>query len=320
MILNRNYFYSIFTFVLLHICLIGQSPGITATDYDGYIYSSVIIGNQTWLSENLKSLHYCDGTEIPAVVAYNNDENLASIYGRLYTWDAAMNGSTYVGSQGACPCGWHVPSDEEWRELENFLGGAYVAGGKMKEDGTAHWNSPNTGADNSSGLTFLPGGEYDAHYNPNKFSLLNEYAVLWTSTEISSLKARERYLAYNDAKSSIYDWYKTMKYSVRCVKDTFTTAINNNSGSISDSFKLNQNHPNPFNPTTMIEYNLPISEEINISVYNTLGNKVCELYNGKQTAGTHNILFSGSDLSSGYYFYKLESANHSIVKSCLLLK
>jgi len=319
MVLCRKYFY-LLIFVLLHFSLIGQSPGIPATDYDGNIYSSVIIGNQTWLTENLNSLHYCDGTDIPDVVAYNNDENLANIYGRLYTWDAAMNGSTDVSSRGACPCGWHVPSDEEWKELENFLGGATIVGGKMKEIGTTYWKTPNTGADNSSGLSFLPGGEYDAHYNPNKFSLINEYAVLWTSTEVNSLKARERYLAYNDAKSSIYDWYKTMKYSIRCVKDTFTTAIDNNSGSIPVSFKLNQNHPNPFNPTTMIEYNLPISEEINISVYNAMGKKIRELYSGKQTAGTHNILFSGTDLSSGYYFYKLESANRSLVKSCLLLK
>ena len=319
MILCRKYFY-LLIFVLLHFSLIGQSPGITATDYDGNIYSSVIIGSQTWLTENLNSLHYCDGTDIPDVVAYNNDENLANIYGRLYTWDAAMNGSTDVSSRGACPCGWHVPSDEEWKELEGFLGGAVVAGGKMKEIGTTHWKSPNTGADNSSGLTFLPGGEYDAHYSPNKFSLLKEYAVLWTSTEVNSLKARERFLAFSDAKSSIYDWYKTMKYSVRCVKDTFTTAINNNSGSIPDSFKLNQNYPNPFNPTTTIEYNLPISEEINVSIYNILGNKVRELYDGQQIAGTHNISFSGNDLPSGLYYYKLESDNICQIKSCLLLK
>ena len=80
----------------------------------------MIIGDQIWLAENLKSTHYCDGTEIPDVVAYNNDDSLADIYGLLYTWDAAMNGSNIPSSQGACPCGWHVPSDEEWIELETF--------------------------------------------------------------------------------------------------------------------------------------------------------------------------------------------------------
>jgi len=319
MVLCRKYFY-LLIFVLLHFSLIGQSPGIPATDYEGNIYNSVIIGNQTWLTENLKSLHYCDGTEIPDVVSYNNDENLANIYGRLYTWDAAMNGSTDVSSRGACPCGWHVPSDKEWKELENFLGGANITGGKMKEIGTTHWKTPNTGADNSSGLSFLPGGEYDAHYNPNKFSLINEYAVLWTSTEVNSLKARERYLAYNDAKSSIYDWYKTMKYSVRCIMDTATAAIDNNRESIPNSFSLKQNYPNPFNPNTLITYHLPIADEVNISVYNALGNKVCELYNGKQTAGTHTIVFSANDLPSGFYYYKLKSDNNYTVKRSLLLK
>jgi uncharacterized protein (TIGR02145 family) len=98
--------------IIIHVSAYAQASGIPATDFDGNIYQSVILGNQTWLGESLKSLHYCYGSEIPDVVAYNNDENLASIYGRLYTWDAAMNGSTYVSSQGACPCGWHVPSDE----------------------------------------------------------------------------------------------------------------------------------------------------------------------------------------------------------------
>ena len=318
MVKSCNYLYLVFTFVLLHICLIGQSPGITATDYDGNIYNSVIIGNQTWLTENLNSLHYCDGTDIPDVVAYNNDESLADIYGRLYTWDAAMNGSTDVSSRGACPCGWHVPSDEEWKELEDFLGGANVAGGKMKETGTTHWYYPNTGADNSSGLTILPGGEHDAHSNPSKFWLLKKCAILWTSTKWGNYKAIERYLSYDDAVVGNLAWYKTMKYSVRCVKDTFITAIGNET--FPEIFKLKQNYPNPFNPTTMIEYNLSESEEINISVYNILGNKVRELFDGKQTAGSHKISFCGTDLSSGFYFYKLESSNRSLVKSCLLLK
>ena len=190
----------------------------------------------------------------------------------------------------------------------------------MKEEWIIHWKTPNTGSDNSSGLTILPAGEYDAHYSPNQFSLLNEYAVFWTSTEINSLKARERYLSYNDAKSSIYDWYKTMKYSVRCVKDTFTTAIDNKNISLPHYFFLHQNYPNPFNPTTIIKYNLPISEEINISLYNVLGNKISELYSGKQTAGSHFVSFSGTDIPAGFYFYKLESANRYLVKSCLLLK
>ena len=318
---SHNYFYVLFIFILLHIIAIGQSPGIPATDYDGYVYNSVIIGNQTWLTENLKSLHYCDGTIIQDVAAYNNDENYANIYGRLYAWDAAMNGSTEVSSRGVCPCGWHVPSDEEWKELEDFLGGAAVAGGKMKESGLDHWHYPNTGADNSSGLTILPSGEHDMLLNPPAFTLLGRRALFWTSKEnYDAAKAMGWAIVNNESSSSVFSQFKIKKFAVRCVKDTFTTATDKNSGLLQNSFELLQNYPNPFNPTTIIEYNLPISEEINISVYDIQGNKVCELYKGEQIAGSHNLLFSGTELSSGYYFYKLESANRSIIKSCLLLK
>ena len=197
-----------------------QSFSQNVRDYDGNIYSTVVIGKQVWLRENLASLHYSDGTPIAGAAVYNDNDSLGNIYGRLYTWNAAMNGSVSPGAQGACPCGWHLPTAEEWSTLENSLGGSSIAGGKMKETGTLHWSPPNTGAGNSSGFSALPGGEYDAYYQPNVFRLLNEYAVFWTSTQISAVKAREKYLSFNSAASSTYDWYKVMKYSVRCIKDT----------------------------------------------------------------------------------------------------
>jgi len=219
---NRNRFFKlVFCFILSSILnIIGQTSDSTVTDYDGNVYNTIVIGEQTWLKENLKSLHYFDGTAIPDVVAYNNNNNLANIYGRLYTWDDAMRDAKAESVQGVCPCGFHIPSDKEWKELENYLGGPNIAGGKMKETGTAHWKLPNTGANNSSGLTILPGGEYDALSSPPKFALIKDYAVFWTSTEINSVKARERYLSYKDAKSSSFDWYKSLKYSIRCVKDS----------------------------------------------------------------------------------------------------
>ena len=110
-----------------------------------------------------------------------------------------MRDSTQPGIQGVCPCQWHIPTDQEWSEMENYLGGASVAGGKMKDTGTVYWDAPNTGASNSSGFSALPAGEFDAYYNPNVFRLLSQYAVFWTSTQVSTLKARERYLAYNSS-------------------------------------------------------------------------------------------------------------------------
>jgi len=131
-------------------------------DYDGNIYHTITIGTQVWLKENLKSLHYSDGASIPGVLAYNNSDSLANIYGRFYTWNAAMRNSTNQGVQGVCPVGFHVPTDSEWTVLGNYLGGNSVAGGKLKEADTVHWYSPNLGADNSSGFTALAAGEWES--------------------------------------------------------------------------------------------------------------------------------------------------------------
>ena len=125
----------LFLIMLFSIINFGQ----TVTDYDGNIYNTVTIGDQVWLKENLKSLHYSDGKEIPDVVSYNNSDSLAEIYGRLYTWGAAMNDSIVAGTQGVCPCEWHVPTDQEWSQLENYLGGSSIAGGKMKDTITGYW-------------------------------------------------------------------------------------------------------------------------------------------------------------------------------------
>ena len=296
-----------------------QSPGDTVTDFDGNVYESVILGNQTWLAENLKSTHYCDGSEIPDVVSYNNDPSLGDIYWLLYTWNAAMNGSTTPGEQGVCPCGWHVPSDEEWSELETFLGGADIAGGKMKETGLDHWYSPNTGADNTSGLTILAAGEFDASYNPPSFRFLKEYAVFWTSTQINLLKARERAISYNNTKSLTVDWYKTLKYSIRCVKNNSTVAIDNE-GNSPNSLELKQNYPNPFNPNTTIEVNLDKATKVSVSLYNSLGDKVQTIYNGYLESGKNKLNIDGSQLPSGQYFYKMDTDAASIIKKCTLIK
>jgi uncharacterized protein (TIGR02145 family) len=133
--------------------------------HEGYGYSTVQIGEQCWFSENCRYLpsvspssegsdtdpyYYVydyEGTDVAAAQATTNYET----YGVLYNWPAVM-------TEGICPSGWHIPSDGEFTELTDFLGGESVAGGKMKEAGYDHWNSPNTGATNSSGWTGLPGG------------------------------------------------------------------------------------------------------------------------------------------------------------------
>src|SRR6056297_3339950 len=125
--------------------LIGHSQCGTDSvqDYDGNWYHTVPIGNQCWMKENMRVTHYEDGTEISHVTGdtewdnltetdkawcyYDNSDSLGNIYGALYTWAAAMNGAASSndnpsGVQGVCPDGWHLPSDEEWKELEMELG------------------------------------------------------------------------------------------------------------------------------------------------------------------------------------------------------
>ena len=305
----------LFVETILLAVLVPDNPGFAqevVLDFDGNQYQSIVIGTQVWLQENLKSLHYSDGSEIPEVVAYNNSETNANIYGRLYTWDAAMGGSLVEEAQGICPEGWHIPSDAEWGVLENYLGGAAVAGGKLKQAGMDNWSRFNTGADNASGFTALPGGEYDAHDSPHQFRLIHDYAVFWTSTETSVERATERYLAYNSAASSSLDWYKIMKYSVRAIKDASASTLGENQVHNPNAPTLFANTPNPFNPSTTIHFEVGLNHKVLIRVYDIRGKLVRSLFENQIQAGAHNISWNGLDesgqaLESGIYMIVLRA-------------
>jgi len=211
----------------------------TMTDIDGNIYQTVKIGDQWWMTENLRVTQYRgskeyagytaidkesrNGAAIPNVTDgptweslttgaycdYDNDANNAATYGHLYNWYA-------IADPGFAPAGWHVPSDAEWQTLIDYLGGEEIAGGKMKEIGTAHWLSPNYGATDESGFSGLPGGCRDSSGN---FNNMGYFAHYWSSTESSSFMAWYRYLNYGNAEGYRYDRGKTFGFSVRCVKD-----------------------------------------------------------------------------------------------------
>ncbi len=207
------------------------SPGtFTAT-----IYNTVTIGTQLWMAENLKTTKYNDGTPIPNVTDntawaalttgafsdYNNTPANSTIYGRLYNWYAVdNNAATKVASNGGknvCPTGWHVPTDAEWTTLTTYLGGESVAGGKLKETGTTHWLSPNTGATNETGFTALPGGN---RYGDGSFDNIGGDGNWWSSTEYSTTTpAWYRLMHYSGA--TVYRGYndKQSGFSVRCVRD-----------------------------------------------------------------------------------------------------
>lgn len=197
-----------------HSGTIAQPNTGTVTDIDGNIYETLKIGDQVWMIENLKVTRAPDGDSITSV-CYNDDPENAEIYGRLYTWSSAMNGSTRSGSQGIAPDGWHIPTNHEWEILIDYLGGLNEAGGPMKETGFEYWNQPNLGATNSSGFTALGAGELDT----GTFQFLGQVAVFWTSDQTSSEMARYYYLTNTDVRVVPNIWRKDLAYSIRCIMD-----------------------------------------------------------------------------------------------------
>lgn len=198
----------------------------TMTDYDGNVYRTIIIGTQTWMAENLRATHYKDGTSIPkenkastwmnltsgAYCAYDTTTNEASIatYGLLYNWYAVETGKL-------APSGWHVPSDAEWTTLTSYLGGASVAGGKMKEAGTTHWSSPNTSATNESGFTALPSGHRD--YSDGTFYNLFRHGFWWGSTATHTPSSYGLVLHFSETYCSYDATYRGHGFTVRLLKD-----------------------------------------------------------------------------------------------------
>jgi len=189
-------------------------------DGDGNVYKTVTIGTQVWITEDLKTTKYIDGSIIPLVTDntiwlnlvtpgfcwHNND---ATATRALYNWYAVNTGKL-------CPSGWHVPSDAEWTILTTYLGGETVAGGKLKETGTSHWRTPNVGATNSSGFTSVPGGNRFINGN---FDVYGNYNYWWSSTATSPSSAWYRNVFYNT--SSVYRLIqdKYLGFSVRCLRN-----------------------------------------------------------------------------------------------------
>jgi uncharacterized protein (TIGR02145 family) len=214
-------------FLMLQSCSSGDSDNNSnsaVTDIDGNVYQTVTICNKTWTKTNLNVSKYRNGDVIPQVTDptawvnlttgawcyYANTSSNGTTYGKLYNWYAVND------PRGLSPLGYHIPTDAEWTSLINCLGGEAVAGGKMKEAGTTHWTSPNTGATNESGFTGLPGG---CHRNIGTFINIGNIGFWWSSSEATTASAWYRSLDYDDggAYRSVYD--KTYGYSVRCVRD-----------------------------------------------------------------------------------------------------
>jgi uncharacterized protein (TIGR02145 family) len=218
-------------FIIITSCGKDEDPNdtneipTTVTDFDGNIYQTVKIGTQTWLTQDLKVTHYTDGTLIPLVTNnaawsslltpgycwYDNDEiTYGETYGVLYNWYAANTGKL-------CPTDWHVPTDAEWLTLTTYLGGEDIAGGKLKEAGTAHWISPNTGANDEVGFKALPGG----HRGSDGVFEYLQYRVYWWSSSQGSIEsaAFSRRIFYNENSVGKNQFDTESGYCVRCIKD-----------------------------------------------------------------------------------------------------
>jgi uncharacterized protein (TIGR02145 family) len=207
---------------------------------------SVNIYDQTWQLINLDVASYRDGTAIPEVPRFKEDgsdngaawgdlktgawcyytnadgSNEGATYGKLYNWyavagiyDTASLNDPSLRKELA-PTGWHVPSDAEWTKLTDALGGESVAGGKMKETGLAHWESPNRGATNSSGFRGRPGGY---RMNDGAFVSVGYRGNWWSSTVNDTTNAW--YWAVYSEFGYFFRSYcnKTFGYSVRCLRD-----------------------------------------------------------------------------------------------------
>lgn len=196
----------------------------TVTDIDGNVYGTVTIGTQVWMAENLKVTKYRNGDPVSNVTdaaqwsnlitgaycSYNNDATNSKTYGHLYNWHAVMD------TRNLAPAGWHIPTDEEWTTLIDFLGGDGEAGIKLKESGTTHWSSPNFGVTNEAKFTALPGGYRG--YN-GTFTGLSAYGNWWSTTEFVSNAAWWRGMSYSYGGVGKDVAFKVSGFSVRCVKD-----------------------------------------------------------------------------------------------------
>ena len=212
----------------------------TVDDIDDNTYTTIEIGTQVWMMENLKTTAYRDGTPIPEVTDdvlwaglgagaycdYDNDGSYVGTYGRLY------NGYAVDDSRNIAPLGWHVATGDDVDALLDYVGGGSmndVSGGKLKEAGTGHWWSPNNGANNSSGFTALPGGFRAV--DPTGFGNLGIQGRFWASDPSGAGNLDYYWMRYNHAVvmgSLTGDFYPTSPtnpydkrngYSVRCVQD-----------------------------------------------------------------------------------------------------
>ena len=222
----------------------------TVTDYDGNVYSTVIIGNQCWMKENLRTTHYADGTVITDAtkakrnidgdggygVVYWQDIESSKVGFRwqdIYNWKAVMRNSSSSsanpsGVQGICPKGWHVPSDAEWTQLtdyvssqeqyccngdKNYIAKALASQTSWREDYEECTVGNDSSLNNATGFSALNNGAFDGNH------LFFPDAYFWSATEVNENEARERLISAENADVRNFGESKSFFCSVRCLRD-----------------------------------------------------------------------------------------------------
>jgi len=230
---------TVMTSALLMLYGCKESPEETesVTDTEGNTYGTMLIGDQVWMTENLRTIAFRDGSWMLTdlhedyewasagaacaiypyydIEGFTSESDVLNAYGLLYNWQAVTD------SRGLCPVGWRVPTDEDWAKLVENLGGEDVAGGKLKStrtEPTGHprWSSPNTGATDNYGFSALPAGY---RTSIGEFMWVGYGTYFWSSSQFDATFAVVRYIDYESA--SFEEYYKNKKsgYPVRCVKE-----------------------------------------------------------------------------------------------------
>jgi uncharacterized protein (TIGR02145 family) len=241
----------------------------------GLNYNTVLIGNQCWLKQNLNVGVIADqnGQLNDATIekfCYNNIPLNCDIYGGLYTWDEMMQYTTTQGTQGICPNGWYLPSDNDWCTLTTYLDNAHNCGDQasnvanfMKEVGTTHWSITNNDVNDNSIFSALPGGGFI--YPTPTYDNIGEIADFWTSTQGSGNNADGRQMYYNQSYVGNSSVNKSSFLAVRCMKDCTPPSapvegthvptgvqITWNWGVVTDAIGYRWNYTNDYNSATEI--------------------------------------------------------------------
>jgi len=296
---------------------LGKLNTDSVRDFDGNVYHTVTIGNQVWMTENLKVTHYADGTPIAESFAPNGDNNNIKKYGRLYSFDVAMRGDSIKGSQGICPAGWHLPTREEWEKLietvQQRKSEVYFA---EKLCSTTDW----TGGKNGTNFTLF--NAYPTGINKdNASNTFGSRALYWVG-ELNTLGFALMYQLCPDStvyKSQFYQWDDLHKYndlsnirlSVRCIKNTDNLKLPT---VVIDSVSLITPKPTVYgrvtdtNNGTIIKAGICYSQTVNVNlkdsvitaIVNSSGKFSCVLNVNAPNSTYYLRAFAANKLGSGF--------------------